>query len=94
MFPNWESSIDMRLIGKHNLKHVIESDDLTRKWVLAWVAELTHANWKEPSDVFHQFPKVRLLDASYFAFPINSADKEVCIQIAFQQGIAVIIGVQ
>ncbi|AVV82486.1 hypothetical protein SPWS13_0662 [Shewanella putrefaciens] len=44
--------------------------------------------------MFHQFPKVRLLDASYFAFPINSADKEVCIQIAFQQGIAVIIGVQ
>ena len=93
-FPNWEICVAMRLLGRQNLQLLLCSDDFIRKWVLSWVSELTYANWREPSDVVNQFPKVRLSESGHFVFPINNSNKEVCIQIAFQQGVAVIIGVQ
>lgn len=93
-FPNWENCVTMRLLGRQNLQLLLRSDDFIRKWVLSWVSELTYANWREPSDVVNQFPKVRLSESGHFVFPINNSNKEVCIQIAFQQGVAVIIGVQ
>jgi len=84
----------MRLIGKDKLQRLLRTDETARTWVCAWVAELATANWKQATDVSHQFPNVRQTEQGCFIFPICNCKKEVCLQIAFQQGIAVITGIQ
>ena len=84
----------MRLVGKEKLQHLIRTDESARTWVRAWTTELASASWKQPEDVSYQFPNSRQSDSGQFVFPINNCDKEVCLQIAFQQGIAVITGLQ
>lgn len=84
----------MRLIGKEKLQRLLRADDEARIWICAWVAELANANWKHAADVCHQFPNARQTDSGLFVFPICNCNKEVCLQIAFQQGIAVITGLQ
>lgn len=84
----------MRLLGKDKLQRLVRTDGRAHTWVCAWVEELTTANWKQAADVSHQFPNVRQPEPGHFIFPICNCKKEVCLQIAFQQGIAVITGIQ
>ena len=84
----------MRLVGKEKIQSLLRSDESARTWLYAWIAELANANWKQPVDVGHQFPNVRQTESGDFVFPIANCNKEVCIQIAFQQGVAVITGLQ
>lgn len=84
----------MRLLGKDKLQRLLRTDETARTWVRAWVAELTTANWRQAADVSYQFPNVRQPEPGCFIFPIGNCKKEVCLQIAFQQGIAVITGIQ
>jgi len=84
----------MRLVGKEKLQHLICSDKSAQAWLCAWIAEVADANWKQPEDVSNQFPNARKSDFGRFVFPIANCKKEVCIQIAFHQGIAVITGLQ
>lgn len=84
----------MRLVGKERIQVLLQSDEIVRIWLKAWIAELCNANWKKSADVKHQFPNVRFTSAGGFVFPIPNCSKEVCMQIAFQQGIAVITGLQ
>ena len=84
----------MRLVGKAKIQRLLRSDESARTWLCSWVAELTDANWKQAADVNHQFPNARQSDSGDFVFPIANCNKEVCLQIAFQQGIAVITGLQ
>lgn len=84
----------MRLIGREKLQRLLRTDETARTWVFVWVAELADANWKKPADVSHQFPNARQSDPGRFIFPISDCNKEICLQIAFQQGIAVITGLQ
>ena len=94
MFPNWESYEAMRLLGRNKLQRLVRTDEAARTWVCAWVAELATANWKQAADVSHQFPNVRQSEQGHFIFPVCNCKKEVCLQIAFQHGIAVITGIQ
>lgn len=89
-FPKLGIFIEMRLLGKNKLQELLCTDDCVNKWVCAWVTELANANWKEATDVIHQFPKARKSKSGVFIFPIGSCKKRVCIQISFQKGIAVI----
>ncbi len=84
----------MRLLGRDKLQDLLRADETVRTWVCAWVTELTTANWKQAADVSHQFPSVRRSDQGHFIFPISNCTKEVFLQIAFQQGIAVITDLQ
>lgn len=84
----------MRVVGREKLQRGLRANDSARKWVRAWVAELANANWKQPADVSDQFPNARQFDSDHFAFPIKDCNKEVCLQIAFREGIAVITGLQ
>ncbi|MCB2427894.1 type II toxin-antitoxin system HigB family toxin [Methylophaga pinxianii] len=84
----------MRIVGKEKLQHLICSNGSARTWLCAWIAELNNAHWKQPADVNNQFPNAKLSDSGIFIFPIANCDKEVCLQIAFQQGIAVITGLK
>ena len=84
----------VRLLGKDKLQHLLRTDETARTWVRAWVAELTTANWKQAEDVNYQFPNARRSESGHFIFPICNCRKEVCLQIAFQQGVAVITGIR
>lgn len=92
--PKLGKSEAMRLLGKDKLQHLLCADEISRAWICAWVAELATANWKQPADVALQFPNARESGLGTFVFPVANTDKEVCIQIAFQQGVAVITGLQ
>lgn len=84
----------MRLIGKEKLQELMQTDNSACTWIRAWVAELASANWKQPLDVSNQFPNVRQKKTDHFVFPISNCNKEVHLQIAFQQNIAVITDLQ
>jgi len=84
----------MRLIGKTKLQQILRTDDSACKWIRAWLAELTNANWKQPTDVSYQFPNVRQSNSGHFIFPISNCNKEVYLQIEFRQGIAIITDLQ
>lgn len=84
----------MRLVGKEKIEPLLRFDESARAWLCAWLAELANANWKQPTDVGYQFPNARQTESGDFVFPIANCNKEVCIQIAFQQGVAVITGLQ
>lgn len=84
----------MRLVGKEKLQSIMRSNESAHTWLCAWIAEFAEASWKQAADVSHQFPNVREADSGQFFFPIAGCDTEVCIQIAFPQGIAVIVGIQ
>lgn len=82
----------MRLVGREKLQSIMCSNELARVWLCAWVAEFADASWRQPADVLQQFPNVRESGSGQFYFPIANCNQEVCIQIAFPQGIAVIVG--
>lgn len=84
----------MRIVGKEKIQHLLGSNGQERVWLRAWLAEVANANWKDPRDIFDQFPKSFHVNPCTFTFPINNTDKHVCIQIAFPQGVAIIIGLQ
>lgn len=84
----------MRLVGKEKIKRTLSADETVGTWVRAWVAEIASANWKEPSEVTQQFPNACHYGSGHFVFPISDSDKRVRVQIAFQQGIAVVTAVE
>jgi mRNA interferase HigB len=84
----------MRLVGKEKLQRILRTDDSARTWICAWVAELSNATWKQPLDINRQFPNARQSDSIHFIFPISNCNREIYVQIAFPQGIAVITDVQ
>lgn len=92
--PKLGTFLFMRLVGKEKLQHFLCSDEATASWIRAWVAEVGNAHWKAPSDVVQQFPNVRQPDPGRFAFPIGEGIRKVSLQIAFQQGIAVITAIE
>ena len=92
--PILGDSLFMRLVGREKLQPFLRSDETVRTWLCAWVSELRTANWKQPSDVSGQFPNARQADSGHFIFPIVDCEKKVYVQIAFQQGVAVITGLR
>ena len=83
----------MRLIGKQKLQKLF-FDDIACVWVQAWVAEVLSANWRQAADVCIQFPSVRQSSSNEFIFSVRNCDREIHLQIAFQQGIAVVTDLQ
>lgn len=78
----------MRLIGRDKLGRV--SGDVDR-WLRIWCAEVAHAHWRRPQDLTDQFPNVEAHPGGDFLFPIGASGYWVRIQVAFAQGVAVIL---
>lgn len=60
----------MQLIGKHHLATVLGIDEDTDLWVSAWVTEVSHATWKEPSAIMEAFPRAIPVEQAVFLFPV------------------------
>lgn len=86
MFPKWEQIV--RLIGRDKLQQIGGEVD---RWLRGWCAEVVHAHWRRPEDVTGQFPNVRVRPEGDFLFPIGATGYSVRLQIAFPQGIALIL---
>lgn len=79
----------MRLVGREKLNHL--NDNVQAKsWLRNWIAEVKDANWKNPTDVFDQFPNVRVKGQNLFMFPISKINVAVELMVAYPQGIALI----
>ncbi|WP_114970969.1 type II toxin-antitoxin system HigB family toxin [Rhodoferax ferrireducens] len=78
----------MRLIGRERLIGLYGTG--AQAWLSSWIAEVIAANWKQPLDVRHQFPKAIHKGECNFRFPIDNGAATVDLLIAFPQGIALI----
>ena len=78
----------MRLIGRDKLKRI--GGDVDR-WLRSWCSEVAHAHWRRAQDVTDQFPNARARSGSDFLFPIGNSGYSVRLQVAFAQGIALIL---
>lgn len=78
----------MKLIGRNKLQRV--SDEVDR-WLRSWCAEVAHAYWQRPEDITDQFPNARMHSGGAFLFPIGTSGYCVILQVAFKQGVALIL---
>ena len=78
----------MRLIGRDKLKRI--GGDVDR-WLRGWCTEVSHAHWRRTEDLTEQFPNVQVRPQGDFLFPIGTSGYAVVLQIAFAQGIALIL---
>ena len=78
----------MKLIGRDKLKRVSAEVD---RWVCSWCAEVVHAHWHHPQDLTDQFPNAQPHAGGGFIFPIGTSGYWVRLQVAFVQGVALIL---
>ncbi|MBC9116298.1 hypothetical protein NIPOLPBK_02767 [Stenotrophomonas maltophilia] len=78
----------MKLIGRDKLKRETEYVD---RWLRGWCTEVAHAHWRRPEDVTEQFPSALPRPSGDFVFPIGTSGHWVRLQIAFVQGVALIL---
>lgn len=78
----------MKLIGRDKLKHVGGEVD---RWLRSWCAEVTQAHWRRPEDITDQFPNAQTRPGDDFSFPIGTSGYWVRLQVAFAQGVALIL---
>lgn len=78
----------MKLIGRDKLKGASGEVD---RWLRSWCVEVAHAHWRRPEDLAEQFPNVQTRPEGDFLFPIGTSGYWVQLQVAFAQGVALIL---
>lgn len=78
----------MTLIGRDKLKRVSEDVD---RWLRSWCTEVAHAHWHRSEDLTDQFPNAHTSLEGDFVFPIGTSGYWVRLQVAFAQGVALIL---
>lgn len=74
----------MQLIGKHRLSSIKGINDKIDIWIDAWVTEVSHATWKDPSSIFIAFPRAKSVDQILFIFPVCGKEfPQIKIKIKF-----------
>ncbi len=66
-------------------------DDQTDKWLRSWVSEISHAIWKQPKDVFRQFPQAKSDAENVFLFPVGGNAQWIEVSMMFPLSVAVVI---
>lgn len=81
----------MRLIGKERLGVIRSIDVSIDKWISAWVAELSNANWRSDMELMNAFPRAKCIDGDSYAFPVfGNEEINIKVTFCFNGGIAVI----
>lgn len=78
----------MKLIGRDKLKRGTEDVD---RWLCGWCSEVAYAHWRRPEDVTEQFPNALRRPCGDFIFPIGTSGYWLRLQVAFAQGVALIL---
>lgn len=78
----------MRLIGRDKLKRM--GGDVDR-WLRSWCSEVVHAHWRRPEDITEQYPNAQVRAEGDILFPIGASGYSVRLQVAFAQGVALIL---
>lgn len=78
----------MRLIGRQKLRRISVEVD---RWICSWSSEVLHAHWRRPEDIVEQFPNALPQPPGNFLFPIGASGYSLLVQIAFAQGVALIL---
>jgi mRNA-degrading endonuclease HigB of HigAB toxin-antitoxin module len=77
-------NIEMQLIGKHRLDSIQGISDKIDLWIAAWITEVSHAAWKEPSAVLTAFPRVKSVNQIIFIFPVSGEEfPQIKLKIKF-----------
>lgn len=80
----------MKLLGRERLDTLRGLSDQVEKWVQSWANEVIAANWKHEAEVKDQFPNAQNSSPGVFVFPISGCAWQVCLLIAYPQGVALI----
>lgn len=81
---------NMKLLGRERLDTLQGLGDQVQKWIQSWANEVTSANWKHETEVTDQFPNARTSSHGVFLFPVSGCGWQICLLIAFPQGVALI----
>jgi len=74
----------MQLIGKHRLTSIQGISDEIDLWIAAWVTEISHATWKDPSSILAAFPRAKSVEKALFIFPVCGKEfPQIKIKIKF-----------
>jgi mRNA-degrading endonuclease HigB of HigAB toxin-antitoxin module len=80
----------MRIVGLSRLEQ-FQGLAAFGEWLSSWLAELKHATWKHPGDVVAQFPSVQTIGSNRFVFQCAPINGVVEVQMAFAQGVVLIV---
>lgn len=80
----------MRLLGRHWLLPLRGSTTEDKAWLSSWTAEVVNAAWRQPTDVYSQFPNVEIRSHSVFLFWNRNRQWAIELVIAFPQQVALI----
>jgi hypothetical protein len=87
--PKWRTL--MRLVGISRLDNIKGINREVDTWLSAWVEEMSHASWRGEVELMDAFPRIDLLEADLFFFPVfGHNDIGIKVSFYFEGGIAVI----
>lgn len=81
----------MLVLGKDKLQIVPSSESDVHWWLKSWLAELYSANWKDPSDLLAQFPKVSCTGPNAFQFRVGTDAWILELLVCFPQNLALVV---
>ncbi|CNI19018.1 type II toxin-antitoxin system HigB family toxin [Yersinia enterocolitica] len=84
----------MRLVGREKLEHLKDIDMSSKKWIEAWLGELSRAGWKSKKEVYEQFPKVITVSDDIYQFKVEGCDLFIEIMISFSHLIVLITSIK
>lgn len=77
----------MKVIGIETLKQVEGISAKIDLWISIWRSELESCSWHNQMDVREQFPRIKIMDKTFFLFPIPDSKYEVKTMICFSNSI-------
>ncbi|WP_076592761.1 type II toxin-antitoxin system HigB family toxin [Herminiimonas arsenitoxidans] len=80
----------MKLLGRNRLQALFGLDEQIDKWLVSWMSEMSHANWKHANDVRQQFPQAKCVAETIFQFRVGPHTQYIEVAMMYPLSVAVI----
>jgi len=84
----------MRLVGREKLEHLKDIDTSSKRWIDAWLYEISRAGWKSKKEIYEQFPKVIAVSEDVYQFKVEGCDLLIEIIISFSHLIVLVTSIK
>ena len=76
----------MQLVGRHHLDAFAKKHADARKWIGAWITEVSHPNtkWKGPQDIKNRYASASFLANRIVIFNVKTNSYRLEVQISFE----------
>ena len=84
----------MHLLGRSKLQPLLGLNPRIDRWLINWVAEIRHATWTSPRDLFRQYPSAIHAADTRFLFRVPDASRGIETIVDFRPGITLIVSLK